>query len=343
MDIATARGHASARRPHLALAALGAALFLSTGACGALDTTSGTNGQRQSIDGVRDDEASNNYAAASPPATPSSTAPPATPSGPCSSNCSPKTLTIVPNAVRLACSPSSLYAGTRDGRIVAVPLDGGPPADLAPPPSGVVGFLAWSDGQLFYTLPAEGEVHARDPMSSADLRLASNQPAPQGIAVSGGRVAFGTTDGVVSVATKTSDQIPSPQIAYGDLDFPQTRGASMGLAFAGPRLIVAHSPAPGDVLSGALGTYASTGEQISFYTFFSKTLGVASSATRTYWSESDGSVRFGPRPILSTGLAPTTVVAGQILIGDICLQGGRVYFTAANDDDVREIRYVDVE
>lgn len=261
----------------------------------------------------------------------------------CPPDCSVSTLAVVGTGVRLACSPDVIYVSNIDKQIFAVPLAAPTPTEITPPPTGVVGYLAWRNGRLFYTLPAEGEVHVRDLANGQDVRLASGQPSPQGIAVSpsGTDVFFATETGISRLAPDGADQAPTPRIVFADLGF--SRGVAKGLVLAGARFVVAQAPLPPDQLSGALGTYSSTAEQISFYTFFSKTIGVASSEAQTYWSQSDGSLLGGPRPILSTGLQPTSVVRDQISMGNICLQGKRMYFTAANADDFREIRHVEVE
>jgi hypothetical protein len=262
----------------------------------------------------------------------------------CVPNCPVSTLAVVGTSVKLACSPDVIYVSNIDKQIFAVPLAAPTPTEVTPPPAGVVGYLAWRNGRLFYTLPAEGEVHVRDLTSGQDVRLATGQPSPQGIAVtaSGTDVFFATETGISRVAPDGADQTPTPRIVFADLGLPP-RGVAKGLALAGARFVVAHAPLQPDQLSGALGTYSSTAEQISFYTFFSKTIGVASSETHTYWSQSEGALFSGPRPILSTGLTPTAVVRDQVSMGDICLQGKRMYFTAANADDFHEIRAVEVE
>jgi hypothetical protein len=310
------------------------AFALASEGCGAIESSTGDTGQGQRAEDGRKRGREDLTPSQGEPRAPSAPVPPPI--------ATLETLAAVSGAIRLACSPTAIYAATRQGTIVAVPLDGGPASDVAPAPAGVVGFLAWSQNQLFYTLPDEGEVHVRDLASAADVRLAAGQASPQGIAVSGAEVFFGTATGIASVSSTAADQIPEPRVVYATHSGQFPRGATLGLALAGVRFIVAHAPSMDDS-SGSLGTYSSTDEQISHYTFFSKTIGVAASATRTYWSESDGTVRSGPRPILSTGLQPTAVVSSQISLGDICLQGGRLYFTAANDDDVREIRWIDVE
>ena len=262
----------------------------------------------------------------------------------CPPNCSVSTLAVVGTGIRLACSPDVIYVSNIDKQIFAVPLAAPTPTEITPPPTGVVGYLAWRNGRLFYTLPAEGEVHVRDLASRQDVRLASGQPSPQGIAVSpsGTDVFFATETGISRLAPDGADQAPTPRIVFADLGFPP-RGVAKGLALAGARFVVAHAPLPPDQLSGGLGTYSSTAEQISLYTFFSKTIGVASSEAHTYWSQSEGALFSGPRPILSTGLTPTSIVRDQLSMGDICLQGNRMYFTAANADDLHEIRHVEVE
>jgi len=262
----------------------------------------------------------------------------------CAPNCPVATLAVVGTGSRLACSPDVIYVSNVARQFFAVPLAAPTPTEITPPPTGVVGYLAWRSGSLFYTLPAEGEVHVRDLTTGQDVRLASGQPSPQGIAVSasGTDVFFATESGISRIAPDGADQTPTPRIVFADLGSPP-RGVAKGLALAGARFVVAHAPLAPDQLSGGLGTYSSTAEQISMYTFFSKTIGVASSEAHTYWSQSEGALFGGPRPILSTGLTPTSVVRDQVSMGDICLQGKRMYFTAANADDFHEIRYVDVE
>lgn len=262
----------------------------------------------------------------------------------CAPSCPVATLAVVGTGIRLGCSPDAIYVSNVTKQFFAVPLAAPTPTEITPPPAGVVGYLAWRAGKLFYTLPAEGEVHVRDLTTGQDVRLASGQASPQGIAVSasGTDVFFATETSISRIAPDGADQTPTPRLVFADLG-STPRGVAKGLALAGARFVVAHAPLAPDQLSGGLGTYSSTAEQISMYTFFSKTIGVAASETHTYWSQSEGALFSGPRPISSTGLTPTSIVRDQISMGDICLQGNRMYFTAANADDLHEIRSVHVE
>lgn len=278
-----------------------------------------------------------------PPGTPSRVPPASTPasSAPCASNCTPSTLAIVPQATRVACSPGTIYAATSDGKIFAVPVAAPVPVEIAPAPSGVVGFMTWSNDHLFYTLPAAGAVHARKLADGTDVRLAASQPSPQGITTSGDEVIFGTEAGIVSVGRGQPDQTPASRVRFADAPAPV--GPALGIAMTGQRFAVAHSPFGADTQSGGLGTWSAEVGKITHYLMMTRPTGVATSASRTYWSDlsgTNGSILFGPRPILANGLAPESVVRDQLLIGDICLEGDRIYFTALNDDDIRELRYV---
>jgi len=190
-------------------------------------------------------------------------------------------------------------------------------------------------------LPAEGEVRARTLATGADILLASGQAQPRGIAATKDDVFFGTETGIARVLPGVPGQTPTTKVVFDDGSVPFPRGAARALALAGTRFVVAHAPSQ-DGMSGALASYASTGEAISHYTFFSKTIGVAWTPKRTYWSESDGVIRAAPNPILPNGLTPVEV-ARDILLGDVCGRGDRLYFTAADTDDVRVIRSVYME
>jgi outer membrane protein assembly factor BamB len=248
----------------------------------------------------------------------------------CFDHCTSTKLAIIANASGLACTSGIVYVGTTDGKLFAVDRTSGSSSEILPRTSAAIGYLAYSKGRLFYTLPSAGEVRSRSLRDGTDVRLAAAVSEPRGVAVNEyGDVWVATAVGVAQVTPGIVDQTLTAVVT-----FATKNGPGVGLALAGtpfrPTFLVTHPTKHSTAL------YAESGRELTSQDNMSGVplVGVATSKTTAYYAATDGTIWASETPP-QLGLP---LAVDQFLPSGVCFASGRVYFITESD-----IRFVDAE
>jgi hypothetical protein len=291
-----------------------------------------------SADGPHDTSASGgptNRGGGPPPGTTGATTPPSptttTPPSPSCPGCVAKVAAIA-DAFAVACGATTIYVGSTTGDLFRVQRDSTSAQPILPKAGGALGFLATDDTHLFYTLPDAGELHRRDLATGLDVRLAKSLATPQGVALHGDTILVASSDGVQEVSSDGADQTPTVRVPFG-------AGAGIlpaGIAVQDSWLLVFEPTRT----SGDVAMFTTSGTSISDISVFGPPYAATVRGSQMYWTVGHATeIAVSPFPA-TLPWSSKPFVEHQVLIGGVCLQQDRLYFSALSDDaTTRELRY----